>query len=131
MGADDTPHGDLDVAEVKRVLDAALLTRRVFSRDALSGLQPASDRKSGVKQLKTSGAQALFLLTLKPGLTVNEVASELNITQPGASFAITRLMEGNFVRAWINPEDKRLRHHAATAAGRQCIQEILERAEIG
>lgn len=126
MSESGTSANALNLVEIRRVLDAALLTRRVFSKEVLKGLQPSPDRDN--KQLKPSGAQALFLLSVKPGLSVTELAKELNVTQSAMSFAVTRLLQAKYIRAWKDEIDERVNHHEVTEAGRACIERILENA---
>lgn len=118
----------LDRQTVKAVLDAAQLTRRVFSPEALRDLQP--DSKRGAKKLKPSGAQALFVLEINPGLTVTELAKELSLSQAAMSFAVTRLTQAGYVESTLNPHDKRSHSLEITAAGRACLRQILSDAGL-
>lgn len=120
------PNNEPNPDAVKSVLDAALLTRRVFSAESLRGLQPMRDGRK--RQLKTSGAQTLFLLAVKSGLSITEIARELSITQSAASFAITRLLEAEYIEAASDEHDARIKRHAITMVGRDCVAGILDNA---
>ena len=113
----------LDRQSVKAVLDAAQLTRRVFSPEALRDLQP--DTVRGVKKLKPSGAQALFVLEINPGRTVTELAKELSLSQAAMSFAVTRLIQAGYVESTPNPHDKRSNSLEISTEGRECLARIL------
>lgn len=127
MGSVENTNRDIDHDQLKRVLDAALLTRQVFSAEALRGLQPSPDRDN--KQLKPSGAQALLLLEVQPGLSVSELAKALSVTQSAMSFATARLLQAKFITAEQDAIDARVSRHELTDAGRECIARILQRAE--
>lgn len=118
----------VDRATVRAVLNAAQLTRRVFSPETLRDLQP--DSKRGTKKLKPSGAQALFLLETKPGLTVTELAKELSVSQAAMSFAVTRLSQAGYVESVLNPHDKRSYRLEITALGRACVAQVLTNAGL-
>ena len=100
-----------------RIARARYVLRRVFR------IIDECARTHGLDSLQHQALVQIFGAT-KAGLTVNELAERLDVTQPGASRVLKSLVELGLVERHENAEDLRVIHIRITRAGRTRLQFI-------
>jgi DNA-binding MarR family transcriptional regulator len=103
-----------------RVLELALLTRRVYSSPMP---HPSLD---GLEELDL---QVMLALTVEPGLSVGELSARLDVLPQTMSKTLARLRKQRFTNAPLAGGDRRVRRHALSRAGRTATSRFLREAQ--
>jgi DNA-binding MarR family transcriptional regulator len=102
-------------------LQAAILTRRVWTR-------------GGVEGLEANALQVLVALAVGGERTVGALVERLALAQGTVSTALARLQERGLVEEALDDADKRRRVQVITQAGELLVQRFLddavERADV-
>src|SRR5690348_6745637 len=91
---------------------AERFTRKMFARIITSVARSLRDQEVSIAQLAV-----LYLLDERETMRVGDVASELECSQPAASRMVDDLVRRELVSRTEDPEDRRVRIIALTAAG--------------
>jgi DNA-binding MarR family transcriptional regulator len=75
-------------------------------------------------RFEASWFPVFYLLSSQKEVTISQIASELEITHPGASQIVTFLKKKGFVQIAQNKEDKRVKKVILTKSGKEKLHEI-------
>lgn len=100
---------------ISELIEAPARARRLYPRGGFEGLEP-------------NAAQVLVVLAGEAAATVDAIADRLALDPSTVRHALGVLRDRGLAAERPDPDDRRRKRNAATAAGRACLSRLLRRA---